>query len=416
MRGDRILRVGALLASTTLAVLVAACGSSPTKPSGLQLSGVITDDSGAAVASARVDVVSGANAGMGANAGTDGHYQLTSLSSGSMTLQISAPGRVTTTRDVMLNGATTVDVQLAISAPFTTGRVMDLISQAGFGGVAIAGSTLTSTSSTSTGAFTLLSAASASGGPVDVTFTAPSVLTRRTTIRVPGPAATIPLIPSSLDLASFDQMFRVPRLQRWRVAPPLLIETRAAQFVNVNAPSVTTVSDAMTDAEYDRLVADLMWALPQMTGGAFTAFSSVTRRQSDPGTTIPELGGGTILVVRVVGLTTSANYWGYTRWQSQADGTVTGGIITLDRDFERSGSPYLRSLRTHELGHALGYNHVTSRVSVMNSAAITEPTSWDQDACRVAFSRSPGNLSPDTDPVGISTNVNRPAVWGPPIR
>ena len=38
---------------------------------------------------------------------------------------------------------------------------------------------------------------------------------------------------------------------------------------------------------------------------------------------------------------------------------MTSGESMLDRDFERSGSPFLRSLRAHELGHALGYNHVT---------------------------------------------------------
>lgn len=395
---------------------LSACGSSkPTTPSVLDLSGTITNTAGGLVAGGRIDVTAGANLGAGTNADSTGYYRLAGLSPGSLTLQISAVGHATATRDVTLDVSQVVDVQLTLTAPYTTGRVFDLISQAGFGGVRVAGSTLTATTSDTTGTFAVLATTSLSA-PLDVTFSAPSVVTRRTLIRVPGPAASVSLLPASFDLASFDQMFRVPRLLRWRNPPPLLIETRAAQFVDVNAAAVTTLTDTMTDAEADSLLADLSWALPQMTGGAFQSFAGVTRRQSDPGVSIPELGGGNILVIRVIGLTALAGYWGYSRWQYLPDGTIVGGIVTLDRDFERSGSPFLRSLRTHEFGHALGYNHVTSRVSVMNSSGRIEPTQWDLDACRIAFARTPGNVPPDTDPTGYSTNIFAGAVWGPPIR
>nr|MBP6716260.1 hypothetical protein [Acidobacteriota bacterium] len=76
----------------------------------------------------------------------------------------------------------------------------------------------------------------------------------------------------------------------------------------------------------------------------------------------------------------------------------------LDRDFERSGSPFLRSLRTHELGHALGYNHVFALDSVMNTSARIEPNTFDLSATRLAFLRQPGNRAPDIDPSGFSVN------------
>ena len=39
----------------------------------------------------------------------------------------------------------------------------------------------------------------------------------------------------------------------------------------------------------------------------------------------------------------------------------------------------------HELGHALGYNHVHSRASIMNPQIGSEPTDIDRAVARVAF-------------------------------
>ena len=129
------------------------------------------------------------------------------------------------------------------------------------------------------------------------------------------------------------------------------------------------------------------------------------------------LNSNVITVSRVVGLTATAGFWGYSRWQFLPDGTVVSGMVTLDRDFERSVSPFRRSLRSHELGHALGYNHVTVRPSVMNSAARIEPNAFDLDACRIAFARVPGNRAPDADPSNASLNrLARIAIWSEPIR
>jgi hypothetical protein len=122
-------------------------------------------------------------------------------------------------------------------------------------------------------------------------------------------------------------------------------------------------------------------------------------------------------VARYVGLTQATGFWGYSRWFVRGDGTITSGESMLDRDFEQSSSPYRRSLRAHELGHALGYNHVTVRPSVMNSAARLEPNDFDRDASRIAFQRPPGNHSPDVDPNTFSTNRLRTSAgsWAPAV-
>jgi hypothetical protein len=69
----------------------------------------------------------------------------------------------------------------------------------------------------------------------------------------------------------------------------------------------------------------------------------------------------------------------------------------LDRDFDK-GDARRWLLRTHELGHALGYNHVTVRTSIMNPAIGPEPTDFDRAGAVIAFQRPVGNVSPDTDP------------------
>jgi len=58
----------------------------------------------------------------------------------------------------------------------------------------------------------------------------------------------------------------------------------------------------------------------------------------------------------------------------------------LDNEFDRT-SELRRLLRTHELGHALGYNHVKSRVSIMNPRIGPELTDFDRQVVMLAFRR-----------------------------
>ncbi len=294
-------------------------------------------------------------------------------------------------------------------AATTSGRALNALTDLGAASIAISGDTVVSTTSDANGNFAL--GVTSAGAPT-VGFSGSGFVARTTTVRVPGPVASVSLIPAAFDLRAFDEMFRVSQLLRWTAAPPLRIQTRALQFVGVNDADATALDDEMTDAEYARLVDDLQWALPQLTGGRFTEFASVTRERAAVGALVHILNPGAISIARVVGLTAGTGYWGYSRWSPQTTGAVTAGECMLDRDFERSGSPFLRSLRSHELGHALGYNHVTVRASVMNSAARIEPNDFDRDASRIAFQRPPGNRTPDTDPGGVITANGRAPLAG----
>jgi hypothetical protein len=169
----------------------------------------------------------------------------------------------------------------------------------------------------------------------------------------------------------------------------------------------------MSDAEVDQLAQDLSWGLPQLTGGRFAEFSGQIRETGTPGAAVSVRRTGEIVVARYTGLTSATGFWGYGRWATASSGSVVAGIVMLDRDFELSGSNFRRSLRTHELGHALGYNHVTNRASVMNSSARFEPNDFDLSAARLAFLRPPGNRAPDIDPDEFTSNlsIGGPLVW-----
>jgi hypothetical protein len=296
----------------------------------------------------------------------------------------------------------------------TSGRVSDALTDAGAPGIAITGSDVVATRSDAEGNFSVGVSRSISAPLVG--FAGTGFVARSTSVRVPGPAASVSLIPAAFDLRAFDEMFRVSQLLRWTEAPPVKIQTRTLQFTAVNDADFTALDDVMTDAEYAQLVADLQWALPQLTGGRYTAFAAVTRETAAAGDRVHILNTGIITVARYVGLTQATGFWGYSRWFFRGDGTITSGESMLDRDFERSGNQFLRSLRAHELGHTLGYNHVTVRASVMNSSARIEPNDFDRAAARIAFQRPPGNRSPDVDPDTFSTNrLHASGSWAPAV-
>ena len=70
--------------------------------------------------------------------------------------------------------------------------------------------------------------------------------------------------------------------------------------------------------------------------------------------------------------------------RTRKDGTISAGAILLDSEFDRT-SAKRRLLRTHELGHALGYNHVHARASIMNPQIGAEPNEFDRAAATIAF-------------------------------
>lgn len=291
------------------------------------------------------------------------------------------------------------------------GRVVDIFTSSGLGSVTIRLPDGTSAATASDGSFSL----AAPSGSSAVTLSGGGLVERQTALRCPESAASISVIPASFDLSTFDQMCRGggSSLRRWDSAPKLIIIDAVLQFTDVNAASFLATGERLTTDEVGGLAGDLAWGLPQVTGQAFAAFSSVEVESPAEGAQVQFLRDDHAIVAgRFNGLCSASTYWGYGRWAARSNMVVAGAIM-LDRDFERSGSPYRRSLRVHEMGHALGWDHVTSRVSFMNHDARTEPNAFDKDATRLAFLRPPGNRTPDTDPWPLTANMRAPGlVWG----
>jgi hypothetical protein len=303
-------------------------------------------------------------------------------------------------------------------ANVTTGRLVDALTATGLAAVSLRLGDGTSATSDAGGTFVLQSAHL---GLLSAVLTRTGLVERQTTIRVPGPDATISLMPSSFDTSSFDQMFRPDgRLQRWTSAPALVIQTRTLALTSTSDDQFVATGEELTRDEVDRLLSDLADGFRELTADRLGGFASVATESAPAGSSVKVKRTGAIVVARYQGLTQATGYWGYGRWATSGDGEVVGGIVFLDRDFDKAEGQYCRSLRVHELGHALGYYHVTLRSSVMNSNARIEPNEWDCQAVLIAFQRPPGNRAPDVDPPQSSVNLqtergSATATWSPPI-
>jgi hypothetical protein len=242
---------------------------------------------------------------------------------------------------------------------------------------------------------------------------------RETTI---APSADLPklsVIPASFDLAAFDEMFRTSnaRLQRWTSKPALVVIASTMAFRSAGDDQFPATAEQMNEDEIAQMVAHLTEGLRLLTADAFTDFASVEVERPASGDRVSVTRAGKIVVGRYTGITALGNTIGYGRWAETADGTITGGAMFLDRDFDR-GDARRRLLRIHELGHALGYQHVKSRTSIMNPAIGPEPTDFDRAGAAIAFQRSPGNRSPDIDPstsVRFSSLAEGGARWSDPM-
>jgi hypothetical protein len=284
-----------------------------------------------------------------------------------------------------------------------------VVSEAPVAGATVAVAAIGQAVSAVNGAFSLTTPEAAAVR--NVTVTSAAHLERSTWVQVPGSALTLSLIPSSLSTPGFEQMFRGNGgvLRRWSTAPVLVIEQSLLRFTNTGDAAYVALAPVLSAGEAEALREDLLWALPQLTGGAYQAFREVRLQTTPEGQFLSVVSPDIITVSRVEGLTSSAGFWGYARWSWDGTGAIRSGFMMLDRGFETSGSAFRRSLRAHELGHALGYNHVTATPSVMDQAARTEPNDFDRAASRVAFARPLLNRAPDTDPAPATTTQN--TVW-----
>lgn len=245
-----------------------------------------------------------------------------------------------------------------------------------------------------------------------------SIVDRETAVTGPGAEpARVSLIPSSFDLDSFDQMFRTSGpLQRWTTRPSLVVLAPVMTYVAGLRDEYTATAEQMSEDEISQLVAHLTEGLSILTGGTFSTFASVEIDRPAAGAKASVNRPGKIVMGRYNGIVTLANTIGYGQWAMTGDGSVGGGAMFLDRDFDKNDGRR-RLLRIHELGHALGLMHVTNRTSIMNPAIGPDVTDFDRASSTIAFQRPTGNRAPDVDPSG-STSIRssrRVLEWAPPV-
>jgi hypothetical protein len=394
----------------------------PPTPTRWALSGAITDAAAQTpVNGAKVEIVEGTNQGAAATTNAEGRYRFDSLEPGTFSIQVKAEGFENERRSVTLSSDQVVDVPIRKPAAppppppprrMLTGTVVDAVSDRTLSGVKVLVNGVGETTTAADGSFAF------DGGDAEqvrsAVISSATTVERSTHLRVPGPSTTLSLIPSSLDLRAFDEMFRYSgELRRWTTAPSIVIQTRVLKFSSLGETEYVALDGTMSEGEAATLVGDLTWALPQLTGNTFARFASERRETAAPGDRVSVQRSGLIVIARYEGLTAATGFWGYTRWAWNSAGEVQGAILMLDRDFDASNSPYLRSLHAHELGHALGYQHVTGRDSVMNASARLEPNAFDRDSSKLAFLRPPLNKAPDIDPDPFTSNLRAAAglIW-----
>lgn len=206
-------------------------------------------------------------------------------------------------------------------------------------------------------------------------------------------AATSPASPSAnpapakTDVAALDEMLRDSKgqLQYWNSVPELVVLTSVMQYHADDSREYVATSEVLSEKDTQSLVADLNLALRQLTDNTFEEFATVRYEAVPAGSSAAIVRPKQIVVGRFQGLTDLAHTIGF-GGRSTRRGQIVGAAILLDSKFDRT-SAKRRLSRTHELGHALGFNHVKSRVSIMNERIGPEVTDLDRQIGMLAFQR-----------------------------
>lgn len=210
---------------------------------------------------------------------------------------------------------------------------------------------------------------------------------RDSPLRLSPPVAP-QMVSSEAGPAALDEMLRDAsgQHQQWPTTPELVVLTSVMKYKTGEAREYVATSELVSAEDTQSLVADLTLALRQLTNDAFVHFATVRYETVPPGSSVNIARPKQIVVGRYKGLHAMAQTLGFGGRSARRDGAITSGAIVLDNEFDRT-SELRRLLRTHELGHALGYNHVKSRVSIMNPRIGPELTDFDRQVVMLAFRR-----------------------------
>ena len=280
-----------------------------------------------------------------------------------------------------------------------TGTVTDTTSRAAIGGATITPSwSLAAVTTGAAGDFSLGStAANPPVTPYDLSVSARGYLTRTQWVRWQSGARSgvgLDLIrnasPFSLDFygqfvrGAFDRTDGPWPVLRWSAAPRFYVKT-VDQTGRAIEPEVLTV-----------VLSSLARAVPIYTGGVYSAAAI------DSGTT--DRAAATNWVnVNIVRDPNDRSVCG------RSDIGANPGTITLYDDVCSCGSVKIPdSVVMHEVGHAMGFFHVSDRNSVMyptipGNCRAGDPSANERFHATVAYSRPRGNTDPDNDPSSGAT-------------
>ena len=230
-------------------------------------------------------------------------------------------------------------------------------------------------------------------------LTHPDFVERRTAAILPASGLHVSMIPLTFDRAAFEEL--APRatavgLRRWTENPSLIVLANVVEYDGVAYDPIVT-DRHVADADFACLLDGVQRAIAPMSDNVMT-FRAVDVVSPPAGSrfSIPGTSEGTIVVAVAHGL--SANGRAATFAGLRPEVLVRGVVWVSADNLPLCGSTAGR-VYPHELGHALGYQHVMLEASVMSGVQPTSAlTAFDRDAIRIVYQRPPGNRSPDVDP------------------
>lgn len=174
------------------------------------------------------------------------------------------------------------------------------------------------------------------------------------------------------------------RREAWKSAPALVIVSSVLDYANGDLMGgFTATNEQLTEKDRESLAADLTRALAELTGGQLKAFSEIRTESAENGQVVRVLRAGQIVVGRFRNVRAKTGSLGYGGRMTRA-GQITAGAVIIDNDADKDVKQQF-VIRTHELGHALGFNHVDSRPSIMNPRAGSGLTDFDRMAARLPY-------------------------------
>jgi len=176
------------------------------------------------------------------------------------------------------------------------------------------------------------------------------------------------------------------RRETWASAPSLVIVTSTMDYASGDLiGGYSATAEQLTTEERDSLVADFTQALTDLTGGQLKAFAEIRIESASAGQVVKVLRSGQIVAARYRGVRSRTGSLGYGGRMTRGS-MITAAAVIIDRDADRNHKQ-CGVIRVHELGHALGYNHVESRPSIMNPRAAGGLTDFDREAIRTGYLR-----------------------------